>query len=273
MTRYIDASTAPNRNTGAIRLYNSHDFTGMKKAGNAAAKCLDIVSEYVTEGRTTKELDKIIFEYAESIKAVPATMYYRGYPASSCISLNNVVCHGIPGSKVLKNGDILNIDVTLIIDGWHGDTSRMFVVGKTSRKAEILIETTYVSLIKAIEILKPGITTGDIGETIQTYVEGNRMSVVRDLCGHGVGRLFHDHPNILHFGKKGEGYELRQGMIFTIEPMINIGKPEVKLLSDGWTIVTRDKSLSAQFEHTVGITESGYEIFTLSPSGKDHPVF
>ncbi|MAD58604.1 MAG: type I methionyl aminopeptidase [Porticoccus sp.] len=262
MNSYIKASNAPMKNIGLIKLYNNDDFSQMKKAGKLVAECLNYIEPFIIDGVTTQYLDKLIYDFALSKNSIPATLNYRGYPASSCISLNNVICHGIPSNKKLKNGDILNIDITLILNGWHGDTSRMFKVGKISRKAEILIDTTYQCLMEAIHLLKPGIHTGDIGALIQEIAEGNRFSVVEDLCGHGIGQIFHDHPNILHFGKKGQGYELKEGMIFTIEPMINAGTKDIRLLSDGWTIVTKDKELSAQFEHTVGITRDGYQIFT-----------
>tara|TARA_Y100000590_G_scaffold470471_1_gene665457 strand:- start:13000 stop:13797 length:798 start_codon:yes stop_codon:yes gene_type:complete len=262
MQTYIKSELAPNRNIGLIKLYNQDDFVSMRKAGKLAAECLEYISNYISDGVTTKYLDDLIYEFIIKNNAYPATIFYRGYPAASCISLNNIICHGIPGSKKLKIGDILNIDVTLILNGWHGDTSRMFKVGNVSRKAEILIDVTYECLLESINILKPGLHTGDIGAKIQEIAEKNRFTVVEDLCGHGVGKIFHDHPNILHFGEKGFGYELKEGMIFTIEPMINSGLKDIKLLSDGWTIVTKDKSLSAQFEHTVGITKNGCQVFT-----------
>jgi methionyl aminopeptidase len=263
MHSYIKANLAPNKNIGLIKLHDKESFKKMRKAGQLAAKCLEYIEEFIKEDVTTEYIDDLIYNFALENDATPATLYYRGYPASSCISLNNVICHGIPSKKKLKNGDILNVDVTLILDGWYGDTSKMFKVGNISRKAEILVEITQQCLDEAIKILRPGIFTGDIGATIQEIAEGKGFSVVEDLCGHGIGMIFHDHPNILHFGKKGHGYELKEGMIFTIEPMINAGRKDIKLLSDGWTIVTKDKSLSAQFEHTVGITENGCEIFTL----------
>ncbi|MDG2186814.1 MAG: type I methionyl aminopeptidase [Hyphomicrobiales bacterium] len=262
MNSYIKANLAPNKNIGLIKLYSNDDFLQMKKAGQLVAQCLNYIESFVVEGVTTNYLDKLIYDFALSKNSIPATLNYRGYPASSCISLNNVICHGIPGNKKLKEGDIINIDVTLILNGWHGDTSRMFKVGKVSRKAEILIDVTYQCLMESIRLLKPGVYTGDIGSKIQEIAESHRFSVVEDLCGHGIGQLFHDHPNILHFGKKGHGYELKEGMIFTIEPMINAGAKDIRLLADGWTIVTKDKELSAQFEHTVGITKNGFEIFS-----------
>jgi methionyl aminopeptidase len=206
-------------------------------------------------------------------QAYPAPLFYRGYRKSICTSINHVVCHGLPDDKPLREGDILNIDVTLIVDGWHGDSSRMYVAGEAPRRAQRLIDITYESLLRGIAAVKPGATTGDIGAAIQTYAEGERCSVVRDFCGHGLGRLFHDEPNILHYGRPGEGLPLRPGMLFTIEPMINLGRPQVKVLSDGWTAVTRDRSLSAQFEHTVGVTEDGCEVFTVSPQGLDRPPY
>jgi methionyl aminopeptidase len=220
---------------------------------------------------TTEFLDGLIFDFAVANGAYPASLDYRGYRKSICTSINHVVCHGIPDQKPLKEGDIVNIDVTLIVDGWHGDSSRMYLVGEVSRRAQRLVEVTYESLLRGIAVVRPGATTGDIGAAIQDYAEGERCSVVRDFCGHGVGRLFHDEPNILHYGRRGEGVVLKPGMFITIEPMINLGRPHVKILSDGWTAVTRDRSLSAQFEHTVGVTEGGCEIFTLSPQGLHAP--
>ena len=235
-----------------------------------ASTCL---AEYARPGITTEELDRRALEFALDHDTVPAPFNYRGYPKAICTSINHVVCHGIPGDKPMKEGDILNIDVTLIAGGWHGDTSRMFPIGEVSRKAERLIEVTYESLMRGIAAVKPGATTGDIGAAIQQYAEGERTSVVRDFCGHGLGRVFHDVPNILHYGRPGEGLELKAGMFFTIEPMINLGRPHVKILSDGWTAVTRDRSMSAQFEHTVGVTPDGCEVFTYSPKGLHHPPY
>jgi methionyl aminopeptidase len=222
---------------------------------------------------TTATLDRLCHEFILDHGATPAPLNYRGYPKSICTSINHVVCHGIPGDRKLENGDILNIDVTVILDGWHGDSSRMYAAGTPSTRARNLIDVTYESLMRGIDAVRPGATTGDIGAAIQSYAEPERCSVVRDFCGHGLGRLFHDEPNILHYGRKGEGVPLRPGMFFTIEPMINLGLPGVKVLSDGWTAVTRDRSLSAQFEHTVGVTETGVEIFTLSPRGWDRPPY
>jgi len=256
-----------------IRIYQPSDFAGMHAAGRLAAEILDKVAALVVPGVTTGELDKFIEDYVNDAGAVSATIGYKGYKHASCISVNHVVCHGIPGDKRIKDGDILNIDVTVIVDGWFGDTSRMYVAGKLGRKAERLIQVTHDALMKGIEAVKPGNTFGDIGHAIQSYVEGNRMSVVRDFCGHGLGRVFHAPPNVLHYGRAGTGPVLEEGMIFTIEPMVNLGRPETKVLKDDWTAVTRDKSLSAQFEHSIGVTADGYEIFTLSPAGKFHPTW
>ena len=256
-----------------IRIYEAADFEGMQAAGHCAARILDEVAELVTPGITTGALDDFIRNRVEELGAKSATIGYRGYQHASCISVNHVVCHGIPSDKVVKDGDILNIDVTVILDGWFGDTSRMYVAGNLSRKAERLIQVTHDALMIGIEQVKPGNTFGDIGHAIQKYVEGHRMSVVRDFCGHGLGRVFHAPPNVLHYGRKGSGAVLEEGMFFTIEPMVNLGRPETKVLSDDWTAVTRDKSLSAQFEHSVGVTADGCEIFTLSPANRFHPTW
>ena len=256
-----------------IRLYEAADFEGMQAAGHLAARILDEVAPLVAPGVTTETLDDFVRNRVEELGAVSATIGYRGYKHASCISVNHVVCHGIPGAKVLKDGDILNIDVTVILDGWFGDTSRMYVAGTLSRKAERLIQVTHDALMLGIEQVKPGNTFGDIGFAIQQYVEAQRMSVVRDFCGHGLGRVFHAPPNVLHYGRKGAGPVLEEGMFFTIEPMVNLGRPETKVLSDDWTAVTRDKSLSAQFEHSVGVTADGVEIFTLSPANRFHPTW
>lgn len=256
-----------------IRIYEEADFAGMAVAGKLAAQILDEVAELVTVGQTTGVIDKFIEDRVTAAGATSATIGYKGYKHASCISINHVVCHGIPGDKKLKDGDIVNIDVTVIVDGWFGDTSRMYVAGKLSRKTERLLQVTHDALFKGIEAVKPGNTFGDIGAAIQTYVESHRMSVVRDFCGHGLGRVFHAPPNVLHYGKPRTGAVLEPGMFFTIEPMVNLGRPETKVLADDWTAVTRDKSLSAQFEHSIGVTETGYEIFTLSPAGKYHPTY
>jgi len=261
------------RRDGKINIHGPDDFEGMRKAGRLAAEALDMLAAHAEPGVTTAELDDIAYEFARDNDAIPAPLNYRGFPKSICTSLNHVVCHGIPGPRVLKDGDILNIDVTLIVDGWHGDTSRMYPIGSVSRAAERLIEVTHEALMRGIAAVKPGGTTGDIGSAIQTFTEAERCSVVRDFCGHGLGQVFHDRPNILHYGEPGQGLRLETGMFFTIEPMINLGKQHVKILSDGWTAVTRDRSLSAQFEHTVAVTESGCEIFTLSPKGLHRPPY
>ena len=273
MVTYVDAATAPLKNTGAIRLYGPEAFEGLRKAGRFAAECLDAVVELARPGVTTQEIDEFIFRWAVDRGAEPATLNYRGYNKSVCTSINHVVCHGIPNDKPLRDGDIVNIDVTFVLDGWYGDSSRMFAVGDVKRAALRLIDVTYESLMRGIAVARPGATTGDIGHAIQSYVEAERCSVVRDFCGHGIGLLFHDTPNILHYGNPGEGVPLRPGMVFTIEPMVNLGRPHVKVLSDGWTAVTRDRSLSAQFEHMIGITETGCEIFTLSPKGLHKPPY
>ena len=258
----------PKINKEGIAIYDRDDFEGMRMAGKLAAKTLDMISSFVKPGVTTDYLDKIIHEFIVDNGSVPATLGYRGYPKSSCISLNHVICHGIPSPRILKDGDILNIDVTCILDGWYGDTSRMYIAGKGNRKSIRLIEATHQALLLGIEEVKPGNTFGDIGAAIQEYVESLKMSVVRDFCGHGVGRVFHAPPNVLHYGVRGSGPLIEEGMIFTIEPMVNLGKPDSKILKDNWTTVTRDKSLSAQFEHSIGVTADGYEIFTLSPEKK-----
>ena len=251
-----------------IRIYEDADFVGMRAAGLVAAQILDDVGVLVVPGVTTAELDDFIRTEVLRHGAVSSTIGYKGYRHASCISVNHVVCHGIPGPKLLADGDVLNIDVTVTLDGWFGDTSRMYVAGTANRKAERLIEVTHEGLMRGIAAVMPGNSFGDIGAAIQTYVEANRMSVVRDFCGHGLGRVFHAPPNVLHYGRAGSGAVLEEGMFFTIEPMVNLGRPETKVLADDWTAVTRDKSLSAQFEHSVGVTATGCEIFTLSPGGK-----
>ena len=259
------------RTPEGIRLHDKADAGGMHRAGQLAAECLDMIAEQVRPGVRTEELDRLIHDFLTERGATPATLGYRGYPKSSCISVNHVVCHGIPGPRALREGDILNIDVTGVLGGWFGDTSRMFVAGRASRKAARLIEVTHEALMEGIAQVKPGNTFGDIGHAIQSFVEAERCSVVRDFCGHGLGRVFHDAPNVLHYGRKGEGAELKPGMFFTIEPMVNLGGPQTKTLADNWTAVTRDRSLSAQFEHSVGVTEDGCEVFTLSPAGRFFP--
>ncbi len=260
--------------TTGVRSYRLEDFEGMRKAGRLAAEVLDLMVEAVEPGVTTEQLDKICFEYVLDHGAFPACFGYRGFRHTVCTSLNHVVCHGIPGDRPLRDGDIVNIDVTVILDGWHGDTSRMYYVGDVKRKAQRLVEITYESMMRGINVVKPGATTGDIGHAIQSYAEHEeRCSVVRDFCGHGLGRVFHALPNIVHFGRSGHGTPLKTGMLFTVEPMINLGGHAVKILNDGWTAVTRDRALSAQFEHSIGVTKNGFEIFTLSPKGWHCPPY
>jgi methionyl aminopeptidase len=261
---------APVRSHG-IRVHRPEDFEGMRVAGRLAAACLDMLVPHVQPGVITDDLDRMAREFILDHGALPACLGYRGFTKTVCISANHVVCHGIPGPKALRDGDIVNIDVTVIVDGWHGDTSRMYGVGQVPARARRLVDITYEALERGLAVVRPGATLGDIGYAIQSYVEAQRCSVVRDFCGHGVGRIFHDSPNILHYGRRGEGAVLKPGMFFTIEPMVNLGKPAVKVLSDGWTAVTRDKSLSAQVEHSVGVTEDGVEIFTGSPAGLFKP--
>ena len=269
-----------------IRIHEPGDFAGMRAAGQLAAAILDDIAPHVVPGQTTGELDRLITEMVDERGAVSATVGYRGYRHASCISINQVVCHGIPGSPiptgrnepkrsddVLRDGDILNIDVTVIVDGWYGDTSRMYVAGKAKPFALRLIDVTHDALMIGIEAVRPGATFGDIGHAIQSHAESHRLSVVRDFCGHGLGRVFHAPPNVLHYGRPGTGPMLEEGMFFTIEPMVNLGRPETKVLADDWTAVTRDKSLSAQFEHSIGVTATGCEIFTLSPAGRFHPTW
>ena len=269
----IDTSGEIIGRSGAIKLHGPPAFAGMRAAGRCAAEILDLLAPHVVPGVTTQELDDIVYAEMRRRGAIPATLGYRGYTKSCCTSVNHVVCHGIPGEKALKDGDIVNIDVTPILDGWHGDTSRMFLVGDVGIKARRLVDVTYECLMLGIEQAKPGNTLGDIGAAIQRHAESNRYSVVRDFCGHGLGRVFHDAPEVVHAGRPGTGPELKPGMFFTIEPMINIGKAASKILDDGWTAVTRDRSLSAQFEHSIGITEDGCEIFTASPAGFDRPPY
>ncbi len=245
----------------------------MRTAGQLAAQTLDMIAPHVSPGVTTAALDALCYQFIQAHGATPAPLNYRGFPKSICTSINHVVCHGIPGDRRLIDGDVLNIDVTVVLDGWHGDSSRMFAAGPPSTKAHKLIDVTYEALMRGVAAVKPGATLGDIGHAIQIFVEANRFSVVRDFCGHGIGRRFHEAPNILHFGRSGEGPVLQPGMFFTVEPMVNAGRPEVKVLDDGWTAVTRDRSLSAQFEHMVGVTETGCEVFTISPAGLHKPPY
>jgi methionyl aminopeptidase len=274
MTEYqtIDAHDTVHRD-GTIKLHGPEGFEGMRRAGQLAARILDEIAPMVVPGVTTGALDDAIRDMMLDAGAVPATLGYRGYAHSSCISPNHVICHGIPGEKTLKDGDIVNIDVTPLLDGWHGDTSRMFYVGEVPLRARRLVEVTYECLMLGIAQARPGNRLGDIGAAIEAHARANRYGVVREFCGHGVGRLFHDAPEVIHAARAGTGPVLKPGMFFTIEPMINAGRPHAKMLSDGWTAVTRDKSLSAQFEHSIGITEDGCEIFTLSPAGKHKPPY
>jgi methionyl aminopeptidase len=253
--------------------HGAEGFAGMRAAGRLAAEVLDMITPHITAGIATEELDRICHDFIIANNATPAPLNYKGFPKSTCISLNHVVCHGIPGAKTLRDGDILNIDVTVILNGWYGDTSRMFYVGTPSVKAQRLCDVTYECLMRGIEVARPGNTLGDIGHAIQSFAESERFSVVRDFTGHGLGRTFHCAPTVLHYGTPGSGMELRPGMIFTIEPMINAGRAETKILGDGWTAVTRDKSLSAQFEHSIGITEDAPEIFTSSPANYAKPPY
>ena len=275
MTEYIHVS--PEDRTEArshvIKLHGPQGFEGMRRAGRLAATILDELVAHIVPGVTTGEIDAIVNRMTLDAGAIPATLGYRGYTRSCCTSINHVVCHGIPGEKALKDGDIVNVDVTPLLDGWHGDTSRMFLVGDVALKARKLVDVTYECLMLGLEQAKPGNRLGDSSHAIQSHAEKHRYGVVRDFCGHGVGRLFHDSPEVVHAGRPGTGPELKPGMFFTVEPMINIGRAEVKLLDDGWTAVTRDRSLSAQFEHSIGITEDGHEVFTKSPKGFDHPPY
>lgn len=274
MTDYVTVSAdAPQGRNGAIKLWGREAFNGMHKAGRLAAETLDMLVPHMVPGVTTAEINRLVHEFIVERGGVPATLGYRGYAHSTCVSINHVVCHGIPSDKALKSGDIVNVDVTPIVDGWHGDTSRMYLIGDVPLKARKLVEVTYECLMLGIEQAKPGNHMGDVAHAIQRHAEKHRYGVVRDFCGHGLGLLFHDAPEVVHVGRPGTGPELKPGMIFTIEPMINIGRPDVKLLDDGWTAVTRDRSLSAQFEHSIGITEEGCEIFTLSPAGYTQPPY
>ena len=274
MTDYVTVtSDSPIGRDGAIKLHGPDAFAGMRKAGELCARTLDHITPHVQPGVSTAEIDDMVREFVVREGGVPATLGYRGYTHSTCISINHVVCHGIPSERVFKDGDIANVDVTVIVDGWHGDSSRMYLAGDVPTKAKRLVDVTYECLMLGIEQAKPGNTMGDVAHAIQRHAEKHRYGVVRDFCGHGLGRLFHDAPEVVHVGRPGTGPELRPGMFFTIEPMINIGRPDVKLLEDGWTAVTRDRTLSAQFEHSIGITEDGCEIFTGSPAGLDRPPY
>jgi methionyl aminopeptidase len=256
-----------------IKQHDAEAFEGMRMAGKVAAGCLDMLTEHITPGVQTGYLDDLAREYILDHGGLPACLFYKGYGKTTCISPNHVVCHGIPGEKTLREGDIANIDVTAIVGGWHGDTSRMYAVGEVSPRAKRLVDVTYDALEAGLAVIRPGATFGDIGAAIQKVAEAARCTIVRDFCGHGVGQVFHDSPNVLHFGRPGTGPKIKEGMFFTVEPMVNLGKPQVKVLNDGWTAVTRDKSLSAQCEHSIGVTEDGCELFTASPTGLFRPKF
>jgi methionyl aminopeptidase len=264
------ADSMPTR-TGEIRIHDAAGFEGMRKAGKLVAECLDMLVPEVKPGVTTGHLDDLVRTFILDHSAQIATLGYRGYRHSSCISLNHVICHGIPGDKVLKDGDIANIDVTVIVDGWHGDHSRMYAAGETKRRAERLMDITYEALMAGIAAVKPGNHFGDIGAAISEIARKNRLSVVEDFCGHGLGQVFHDEPNVVHSARAGTGPELKPGMFFTIEPMLNLGRKDAAILPDGWTAITRDRKLSAQFEHSCGVTEDGVEVFTTSLKGLDTP--
>ena len=269
----MDVKDAWRGDSRSIKIHTQGDFEGMRRAGRLAAETLDFIAPYVQPGVATGELDRLCHEFILDHGAIPAPLGYRGFPKSICTSVNHVVCHGIPGDKKLAPGDVVNIDVTTIVDGWYGDTSRMFFAGEPKLLARRLSEVTYEAMMRGIAAVKPGARLGDIGHAIQSYAEAERFSVVRDFCGHGLGRIFHDAPNILHYGQPGSGPLLQEGMFFTIEPMINAGDWRVKILSDGWTAVTKDRSLSAQFEHSIGVTATGHEVFTLSPEGLHKPPY
>jgi methionyl aminopeptidase len=275
MNTYIDVPIAPPaqqaRRTESIKLYGPDAFEGMRRAGRLTAMCLDGVADLIEEGVPLAAINTYVLDFAASHGARPATLGYMGYAYACCTSVNHVVCHGFPNEKTLRSGDIVNVDVTLVLDGWFGDSSRMYAVGKPKRDAERLIQIAHEAMRRGIEAVRPGAHLGDIGHAIQAYAQAERTGVVRDFCGHGIGQVFHDSPNILNFGKQGTGPKLREGMIFTVEPMINLGRGDVKVLADDWTVVTRDRSLSAQFEHSIGVTATGYEIFTLSPTGRHAP--
>ncbi|MDX8355620.1 type I methionyl aminopeptidase [Cognatiyoonia sp. IB215182] len=275
MDSYINVPVAPPakdaRRTESIKLYGPDAFEGMRRAGALTAACLDGVADLIRHGTPLSDINTYVLDFAVSYDAIPATLGYKGYKYACCTSVNHVVCHGFPNEKKLRDGDLVNVDVTLIHEGWYGDSSRMYAVGKPKRAAERLIQITYTAMMRGIGVVRPGARLGDIGHAIQSYAQSQRCSVVRDFCGHGIGQVFHDSPNILNFGRAGEGLELREGMIFTVEPMINLGRGDVKMLADDWTAVTRDKSLSAQFEHSIGVTADGFEIFTGSTKGLHAP--
>lgn len=280
--QYADLDENLATRTAEIKIHGPDGFAGMRRAGRVAALCLDMLAPHVRPGVETSHLDRLARDFVLDHGALPACIGYRGYRHTTCISVNHVICHGIPSEKALKDGDVLNIDVTVIVDGWHGDTSRMYFVGEPKIKARRLVDTTYAAMMAGIEAVRPGATLYDIGKAIQTLAEREGFSVVRDFCGHGLGRVFHDSPNIVHYAEyrdrltgiqRAPDTPLKPGMFFTVEPMINEGRPDTKVLADGWTAVTRDKSLSAQFEHSIGVTDTGFEIFTASPAGLDKPPF
>lgn len=275
MDSYISVPVAPAaqdaRRTESIKLYGPDAFEGMRRAGALTASCLDGVADLIRPGVPLSDINTYVLDFAASHDAIPATLGYKGYQYACCTSVNHVVCHGFPNEKKLRDGDIVNVDVTLILDGWHGDSSRMYLAGKPKRAAERLVHIAHEAMMRGIKAVRPGARLSDIGHAIQSYAQSERCSVVRDFCGHGIGQVFHDSPNILNFGRAGQGLELREGMIFTVEPMINLGRGDVKMLADDWTAVTRDRSLSAQFEHSIGVTADGYEIFTRSTKGLHAP--
>ena len=277
MDTYIDLPVAPPareaRRTESIKLYGPDAFEGMRRAGALTATCLDGVAKLVRAGTPLSEINIFVLDFAATHDARPATLGYKGYEYACCTSVNHVVCHGFPNAKKLRDGDIVNVDITLVVDGWHGDSSRMYAVGTPKRASERLVRIAFEAMMRGIRAVRPAARLGDIGHAIQLYAESHRMSVVRDFCGHGLGRVFHSPPNVLHYGRGGTGAVLEEGMFFTIEPMVNLGRPETKVLSDDWTAVTRDKSLSAQFEHSIAVTADGFEIFTHSPAGKFHPTW
>ena len=257
-----------------LTIYPLSDFEGLRRAGRLAAETLDYITDYVVPGVSTEALDALLEKFMRDGGGIPANIGYHGFPKASCISPNHVICHGIPSAdKILQSGDIINIDITVIVDGWHGDTSRMYYVGKPSVQAKRLVETTYDTMMAGIRAARPGATLGDLGYAMETEALKKGYSVVEDYCGHGIGRVYHSLPNVLNYGVPGEGLHLQPGLVFTVEPMVNVGGPETRTLADGWTVVTRDRTLSAQFEHTIGITSDGYEIFTLSPKGYTKPPY
>ena len=273
MNRHLGLADEADVEAAQIPLHGPADYAAMRRAGRLAAEVLDFITPHVVPGVSTGRLDQLCHDFIIEHNAIPAPLNYRGFPKSICASVNHVVCHGIPGDKILTEGDIVNLDITVILDGWHGDTNRMYPLGDVGVKAKRLMDVTYDAMMKGIKAVRPGATLGDVGRAIQAHVEAERFSVVRDFCGHGLGRVFHCPPSVLHYGRPGEGVVLREGMFFTIEPMVNAGRFETKILADGWTAVTKDRSLSAQFEHSIGVTAEGCEIFTLSPKDWHKPPY